>query len=118
MRYFLTLLSLVIGHWPASHRGDSRVGWSLVTSVPASQPYTPIKPDPVAESWRWRTFPELKGLGLRAMEEDRDGNIWFGVEKRDNLHHHHPVNVSAIAAPGFGRTNSEFIPSEAEGSRE
>ena len=51
----------------------------LTVPVYAAQPYTPVHPDPVTESWRWRTFPELKGLGLRAMEEDRDGNIWFGV---------------------------------------
>ena len=47
----------------------------------ASQPYTPSSPDPVLESWRWRSFPELKGLGLRCMAEDKDGNMWFGVDE-------------------------------------
>ncbi len=36
--------------------------------------------EPVLESWRWRSFPELKGLGLRCMAEDRDGNMWFGTD--------------------------------------
>ena len=68
MRLYVFLLSLVICQW------------SLVTPAPAAQPYVPVHPDPVLESYRWRTFPELKGKGLRAMAEDRDGNIWFGVD--------------------------------------
>ena len=47
----------------------------------AVRPYTPVHPDPVLEPWRWRTFPELKGLGLRCMAEDRDGNMWFGTDE-------------------------------------
>ena len=47
----------------------------------AVQPYTPVYPDPVLESWRWRSFPELNGRGLRCFEEDRDGNMWFGVDE-------------------------------------
>jgi len=39
-----------------------------------------MRPDPVLESWRWRSFPELKGLGLRCMAEDRDGRMWFGTD--------------------------------------
>ena len=46
----------------------------------AVQPYTPTQPDPVLESWRWRSFPELRGLGLQCIAEDRDGNMWFGVD--------------------------------------
>ena len=64
-----TLGSLVIGHW------------LLVTTASAVRPYTPVHPDPVLESYRWRTFPELKGQGLRAMTEDKAGNIWFGVDE-------------------------------------
>ncbi len=45
------------------------------------QPYQPTHPDPVLESWRWQSFPELKGLGLRCMAEDRDGNMWFGTDE-------------------------------------
>ena len=31
------------------------------------QPYEPVQPDPVLESWRWTSFPELKGLRLSSM---------------------------------------------------
>ncbi|GEM_PF-6106177 len=43
----------------------------LLTVSPAFavRPYTPVHPDPVLESWRWRAFPELNGLGLRYMAE-------------------------------------------------
>lgn len=55
----------------------------LLTAVQtlAVQPYTPVHPDPVVESWRWRSYPELKGRGLACMIEDRDGNLWFGVDE-------------------------------------
>ena len=46
----------------------------------AVEPYQPVQPDPILETWRWRSFPELKGLGLQCMAEDRDGNMWFGVK--------------------------------------
>ena len=39
----------------------------VIQSLHAVQPYQPTYPDPVLEPWRWRTFPELKGLGLRCM---------------------------------------------------
>ncbi len=45
----------------------------------SAQPYQPVQPDPVLEPWRWRSFPELKGLGLQCLAEDREGNMWFGV---------------------------------------
>ena len=54
----------------------------LLAAPPALQaatPYTPVHPDPVLESWRWRSFPELKGRGLTCMTEDIHGNMWFGV---------------------------------------
>ena len=46
----------------------------------AVRPYTPVHPDPVLEPWRWTTFPELKGLGLWCMAEDKEGRMWFGVK--------------------------------------
>ena len=46
----------------------------------AVRPYTPVHPDPVLEPWRWRAFPELKGLGLRCMAEAKDKAMWFGVD--------------------------------------
>jgi hypothetical protein len=47
----------------------------------AVKPYEPVHPDPLLEPWRWRTFSELKGLGLQCMTEDRDGNMWFGTDE-------------------------------------
>jgi serine phosphatase RsbU (regulator of sigma subunit)/ligand-binding sensor domain-containing protein len=61
--FAICLLPFAIGLCPAS----------------AVSPYTPIRPDPIIEPWRWTVFPELSGLGLRCMAEDRDGKIWFGV---------------------------------------
>ncbi len=52
----------------------------VIQTLHAVQPYQPTHPDPVLEPWRWRTFPELKGLGLRCMAEDKDGSMWFGVD--------------------------------------
>ena len=58
-------------------------GWGV-------EPYEPVQPDPVLESWRWRSFPELKGKGLFCLTEARDGAIWFGldsgVERYDGIH--------------------------------
>ena len=52
--------------------------------------YQPVLSDPALESWRWRSFPELKGRGLRCLVESRDGAIWFGtdegVRRYDGLH--------------------------------
>lgn len=41
----------------------------MVIALKAAVPYKPVHPDPVLESQRWRTFRELKGLGLRTMAE-------------------------------------------------
>jgi PAS domain S-box-containing protein len=46
----------------------------------AARPYTPVHPDPVLDKWRWRSYPELEGLGVRCMAEDKDGSMWFGVD--------------------------------------
>ena len=46
----------------------------------AAEPFTPRHPDPVHESWRWRSFPELKGQGVSCLVEDRDGNFLFGTD--------------------------------------
>ena len=54
----------------------------FVVSSPlhAVSPYQPVHPDPVLEPWRWTHYPELRGLGLRCMAEDKEGRIWFGVD--------------------------------------
>ena len=47
----------------------------------AAKPYTPVHPDPLLESWRWRSFPELNGLGVQCMVEDANGTMWFGIDE-------------------------------------
>ena len=64
----------------------------------AVEPYQPVHPDPILETWRWRSFPELKGLGLACMAEDRDGNMWFGVT--DGVRVYDGVNWTAYDVPG------------------
>jgi signal transduction histidine kinase/ligand-binding sensor domain-containing protein len=51
------------------------------TTSPISgvEAYEPIRPDPLLEPWRWTSFPELKGMGLRCIAEGTDGCMWFGV---------------------------------------
>jgi signal transduction histidine kinase/ligand-binding sensor domain-containing protein len=44
-----------------------------------AKPYQPVSGDPMLEPWRWRTFPELSGLGAQCMTEGTDGKIWFGT---------------------------------------
>ena len=44
------------------------------------EPYNPVVSDPVLEGWRWRSFPELKGAGLRCIAESSDGAMWFGTD--------------------------------------
>ena len=46
----------------------------------AATPFTPRHPDPVHESWRWRSFLELKGQGLSCLAQDGDGNFLFGTD--------------------------------------
>ncbi|MDA0747649.1 MAG: PDZ domain-containing protein, partial [bacterium] len=52
----------------------------FISDSQAEKPYVPIQADPLLEPWRWRSFPELKGLGLNCLAEDRDGNMWFGLK--------------------------------------
>ena len=53
---------------------------TLATQCWTAQPYTPVMADPVLEPWRWTSFPELKGLVIQCMDEDKDSNMWFGVD--------------------------------------
>lgn len=32
------------------------------------------------ESWRWQSFPQLKGPGFRAVVEDANNHLWFGTD--------------------------------------
>ena len=45
----------------------------------SAKPYTPQVVDPFDEAWRFRTFTELDGAGLRCMTEDSTGTMWFGL---------------------------------------
>ncbi len=65
----------------------------VIQTLHAATPYQPVQPDPVLESWRWRSFPELKGLGLQCMAEDKDGNMWFGTN--DGVRRYDGVNWTA-----------------------
>jgi signal transduction histidine kinase/ligand-binding sensor domain-containing protein len=66
-----------------AHSG--RLGLSLFISIfwcwlaLGYQPYQPVYGDPMFDPWRWRVFPEVSGMGLRCMAEDKDGVMWFGV---------------------------------------
>ena len=70
--------------WKGLVSAESLSWWvwlSRWSPVKAAQPYAPSMPDPVLEPWRWQTFPELRGLGLRCMAEDRQGRMWFGADE-------------------------------------
>ncbi len=51
------------------------------SGLTASTPYHPRHPDPVLESWRWREFDQLRGLGVRSIAESVDGTMWFGLNE-------------------------------------
>ncbi len=53
----------------------------------ASQPYQPQSPDPLLESWRWQSFPELEAKGIQCVAEAKDGSIWFGTETGFIIHY-------------------------------
>ncbi len=46
----------------------------------AQSRYVPSTEDPVLESWRWRSFKQLDGQGLRCMTEGAAGDMWFGAD--------------------------------------
>ena len=53
--------------------------WALVAqSVSAALPYEPVSADPLLQAWRWRTYPELNGLGAQCIFEGDHGVVWFG----------------------------------------
>ena len=76
------------------------VGLALVLAEPecwAAGSYQPVYSDPAREPWRWRSFPELDGLGLRCMAEDSSGNMWFGVD--DGVRRYDGMTWMAFTAP-------------------
>lgn len=45
----------------------------------AVKAYQPVIEDPLEQSWRWQSFPDLCGVDVRCMTEDAFGNMWFGI---------------------------------------
>jgi hypothetical protein len=75
-RSSLTLLSKTVSVW----------GWLVLCLLAlgsnrclGAKPYQPVFGDPMLETWRWRTFPELSGLDALCMAEGTDGTMWFGT---------------------------------------
>jgi ligand-binding sensor domain-containing protein len=52
----------------------------VVQTSQAATPYQPTYADPVTESWRWQSFAELEGAGLRCAASDSQGAMWFGTD--------------------------------------
>ncbi|HPR59672.1 MAG TPA: ATP-binding protein [Prolixibacteraceae bacterium] len=53
----------------------------LSLSVFSQSEYKPQTISSMDEPWRWKSFPELRGRGVRCITEDEFGNIWFGIDK-------------------------------------
>ena len=45
----------------------------------ASEVFHPAPGDPLLEPWRWRSFPDLNGLGVQCIGEGKGGTMWFGT---------------------------------------
>jgi ligand-binding sensor domain-containing protein len=76
----------------------------LFASVHAATPYVPVQPDPILETWRWRSYPELNGKGLRCLASDPQGKMWFGVADGVVVYDgvdwvSHPIHVDGQPVP-------------------
>ena len=90
-------------------------GWALQT-------YQPTHPDPALEAWRWRTFAQLKGKGVRCMAEDGRGAMWFGVDegalRYDGMEWRHyilpdgPGDTTAVRALSAGQNGGMYAATE------
>lgn len=49
--------------------------------IRATEPYVPRKMNPLAESWRWKTFPELEGKGVSHIMEGPDHRVWVSCNE-------------------------------------
>lgn len=56
----------------------------------AASPFTPDRPNPILETWRWRQLSSTAEMFLTCMTEGPDGHLWFGspdaVVRYDGLH--------------------------------
>lgn len=48
----------------------------LIPPARAAEPYFPQVNNPLAESWRWKNFPELEGKGVSRIMEGPDHRVW------------------------------------------
>ena len=82
-----------------SHMISAVIILSTVSQAKASQHYQAVIADPVLEPWRWRSYPELQGVGPQCMVEDKDGNLWFGTD--EGVRRYDGVNWT-VFTPGDG----------------
>lgn len=92
----------------------------------AMKPYVPKIANPMAETWRWKNFPELEGKGVRDIAEGLDGTVWIGVDEgvyeydgyKWKLHRHQengltnaPINQILITKDGqvYAISNSQIF---------
>ncbi len=50
-------------------------------SLYSQKTFKPEFQDPLLEPWRWKFMPELRGKGIRCIETDLKGQIWFGTDR-------------------------------------
>lgn len=55
------------------------IGCCRITT--GAETYQPRLANPLNEPWRWHSFSELKGRGLRCLAEGFNKEMWFGVEQ-------------------------------------
>jgi signal transduction histidine kinase/ligand-binding sensor domain-containing protein/DNA-binding response OmpR family regulator len=46
----------------------------------STEPYQPVHPDPLLESWRWQPQPEVGSQGVLSVALDPKGGIWVGTD--------------------------------------
>ncbi|CAN5653265.1 hypothetical protein BH23GEM11_BH23GEM11_12490 [soil metagenome] len=67
---------------PVGDRATVLVALLLVlvaSSLNAQVPYEPLRPEPAAERWRWRAFPQLATLQVSEVYPSRSGSVWLGA---------------------------------------
>ncbi|MEX0325777.1 MAG: response regulator [Puniceicoccaceae bacterium] len=55
-------------------------------TIQAVEPYEPVRPSPLEESWRWHLQELLEGMTLIDCLEREDGNLWF-VGENELVHY-------------------------------